>query len=67
MRGAIYIATRDARYLNLLTSSVAQLKRIMPELPVTVFSDLTAQGPFDLVRVSPSESDGFFDKARLMC
>jgi len=64
--GAIYIVTRDARYLNLLAASVARLKYVMPELPVTVFSDLPAEGPFDLVRVPSSESDGFFDKARLM-
>jgi hypothetical protein len=65
-RGAIYIVTRDARYLNLLSSSVARLKCVMPNLPITVFSDLPAEGPFDLVRVPSSQSDGFFDKARLM-
>ncbi len=64
--GAIYIVTRNARYLNLLASSVARLREVMPELPITVFSDLPAEGPFDLVRVSSSERDGFFDKARLM-
>jgi hypothetical protein len=38
----------------------------MPDLPVTVFSDLPAEGQFDLVRVPSSARDGFFDKARLM-
>lgn len=65
-RGAIYIVTRDTKYLNLLRSSVESLKSAMPDLPVTVFSDLPAEGPFDVVRVSSSGSDGFFDKARLM-
>jgi hypothetical protein len=65
-RGAIYIVTKDGRYLNLLSASVARLKHVMPDLPITVFSDLPAEGPFDLVRVPSSQSDGFFDKARLM-
>src|ERR1044071_1544147 len=66
-RGAIYIVTRDAVYLNLLRASVEQLKRVMPDLPVTVFSEFPADGPFDVVRIPPApESDGFFDKARLI-
>jgi hypothetical protein len=66
MRGAIYIVTRDTKYLNLLRSSTESLKRVMPDLPVTVFTDVAAEGPFDVVRVPSSASDGFFDKARLM-
>jgi len=66
-RGAIYIVTRDAVYLNLLRASVEQLKRVMPHLPVTVFSEFPAEGSFDVVRIPPApESDGFFDKARLI-
>ena len=36
--GAIYIITRDARYMELLVNSAASLKRVMPDLPITVFS-----------------------------
>ena len=34
----IYIVTQDECYLNLLRASVESLKRAMPKLPVTVFS-----------------------------
>ena len=36
--GAIYIITQDSRYIELLLNSAASLKRVMPDLPVTVFS-----------------------------
>jgi hypothetical protein len=66
-RGAIYIVTRDPIYLNLVRASVESLKRVMPNLPVTVFSEFPADGPFKVVRVPPAQaSDGFFDKARLV-
>ena len=66
-RGAIYIITRDAVYLNLLRASVESLKRVMPDLPVTVFSEFPADGPFNVARIPPAPgSDGFFDKARLI-
>jgi len=65
--GAIYIVTQDERYLNLLRASAESLKRAMPDLPVTVFSQFPIQEPyFDRVVLVKAESDGFYDKARLM-
>lgn len=64
-RGAIYIVTKNLQYVNLLSASVSRLKQLMPDLPVTVFSDLAVNGDFDVVRVRPS-GVGFYDKARLM-
>jgi hypothetical protein len=43
-RGAIYVVMHDPRYLNLLRASVESLKRVMPELPVTVFFQYPAEG-----------------------
>jgi len=37
--GAIYIITRDSRYTGLLLNSAASLKRVMPDLSVTAFSE----------------------------
>ena len=65
--GAIYIITQDPRYVDLLLSSAASLKRAMPELPITAFSQFPVNSPlFDkVISVSPS-ADGFYDKAHLM-
>jgi len=66
-QGAIYIVTQSAKYLNLLYFSAASLKRAMPGLHVTAFS----QFPVDcssidnVVRVTGTD-DGFYDKTRLM-
>ena len=66
-RGAIYVVTHDQRYLNLLRASAESLKRVMPELPVTVFSQFPVEAPyFDEVRKVEPLGDGFYDKARLM-
>jgi hypothetical protein len=66
-QGAIYIVTQDERYLNLLRASAESLKRAMPGLPVTVFSQFPVAGPhFDEVRIVKAAGDGFYDKARLM-
>jgi hypothetical protein len=61
--GAIYIITQDSRYTQLLLNSAASLKRVMPDLPVTVFSQFPIESPdFErVIRVEGSE-DGFYDK-----
>jgi hypothetical protein len=66
-QGAIYIITQDPRYVGLLLASAASLKRAMPELPITVFSQFPVESPLfeTVVRVEPTQ-DGFFDKTRLM-
>src|ERR1700704_6721237 len=66
-QGAIYIITQDPRYVGLLLTSAASLKRAMPELPITVFSQFPVESPLfeTIVRVEPTQ-DGFFDKTRLM-
>jgi len=66
-QGAIYIITQDSRYTGLLLNSVASLKRVMPDLPVTVFSQFAAESPLveRVVRVEGSP-DGFYDKTLYM-
>jgi hypothetical protein len=61
--GAIYIITQDSRYTQLLLNSAASLKRVMPNLPITVFSQFPIESPnFErVIRVEGSE-DGFYDK-----
>ena len=61
--GAIYIITQDSRYSELLLNSAASLKRVMPDLPITVFSQFPLESPhFErVIRVEGSE-DGFYDK-----
>jgi len=66
-QGAIYIITQDPRYLGLLLTSAGSLKRVMPQLPITVFSQFPVESPLfeKVVRVEATQ-DGFFDKTRLM-
>ena len=61
--GAIYIITQDSRYTGLLLNSAASLKSVMPDLPITVFSQFPIESPnFDkVIRVEGSQ-DGFYDK-----
>jgi hypothetical protein len=67
--GALYIITQDPRYVSLLLTSAASLKKAMPELPITAFSQFPVQdesGLFEkVVRVEPSK-DGFYDKSKLI-
>src|SRR5439155_27326438 len=66
-QGAIYIVTQDERYLNLLRASAESLKKAMPGLPATDFSQFPVTGPhFDEVRRVQGAMDGFYDKARRM-
>jgi hypothetical protein len=66
-QGAVYIITQDARYVNLLLTSAASLKRAMPDLPITVFSQFPIQSELfeRVIAVEPTQ-DGFFDKAKMM-
>jgi len=65
--GAIYIVTQDQRYVDLLRISAERLKRVMSDLPITVFSQFPVKGGcFDrVIQVEPSE-DGFYDKTKLI-
>lgn len=65
--GAVYIVTQNPRYVGLLLTSAASLKRAMPDLPITVFSQFPVESSlFEKVeRVEPSQ-DGFYDKTRLI-
>jgi len=65
--GAIYILTQNDRYVNLALQSLASLKRVMPDLPVTVFSQFPISCPL-IERVVPIEPsrDGFYDKTKLI-
>lgn len=66
--GAVYIVTQDPRYLNLLLVSASSLRRAMPDLPITVFSQFPLDSPLfeRVIQVQPS-SDGFYDKVRCIC
>jgi len=65
--GAIYIITQDSRYAGLVLNSAASLKRMMPDLPITVFSQFPVESPnFErVIRVEGSQ-DGFYDKTRFI-
>jgi hypothetical protein len=65
--GAVYIVTQDPRYVGLLRTSAERLKTVMPDLPITVFSQFPVSGAcYDrVIQVEPS-GDGFYDKTRLI-
>ena len=65
--GAIYIVTQDPRYVDLLRTSAERLKTVMPDLPITVFSQFPVSGAWcdRVIHVEPS-GDGFYDKTRLI-
>jgi hypothetical protein len=65
--GAVYIITQDPRYVDLLLISAASLKKAMPHLPITVFSQFPVESELfeKVIRVEPSQ-DGFYDKSRLI-
>lgn len=65
--GALYIITQDRRYVDLLLTSAASLKRAMPDLPISVFSQFPLESElFDKVFPVEPTKDGFYDKARLV-
>lgn len=66
-RGAIYVVTQNESYLRLLNGSVESLKRVMPELEVTVFSQfpVNCADVDHVVKIEPSD-DGFYDKTRIL-
>jgi glycosyl transferase family 8 len=63
--GAVYIVTQDQRYLDLLLTSAASLKRAMRDLPITVFSQFPVESKLfeKVIRVEGS-NDGFYDKTK---
>lgn len=65
--GALYIITQDPRYVGLLLNSAASLKRAMPDLPITAFSQFPVDSDLfeRVVRVEPTR-DGFYDKSKLI-
>jgi hypothetical protein len=65
--GAIYILTQDARYLPLALESLATVKRVMPDLPVTFLSQFPVSNSLidRVIPVAPARN-GFYDKTRLM-
>ena len=65
--GAIYIVTQDARYIDLVCVSAERLKTVMPDLPITVFSQFPVDSScFDKVIRVEGSSDGFYDKTKLI-
>lgn len=65
--GVVYVVTQDPRYVDLLCSSSESLKRAMPDLPITVFSQFPIENRnFDRVVLVDRSNDGFYDKARFM-
>ena len=65
--GAIYIITQDRRYVDLLLTSAASLKRAMPDLPITVFSQFPLESSlFESVVAVAASKDGFYDKTLLI-
>lgn len=65
--GAIYIVTQDERYVELLRISAERLKAVMPDLPITVFSQfpITSSCFEKVIRVAGS-TDGFYDKTKII-
>ena len=65
--GAIYIITHDSRYTRLLLGSAASLKRVMPDLPITVFSQFPIESSLlERVILVEGSQDAFYDKALIM-
>jgi len=65
--GAIYVLSQDERYVDLALQSAASLKRAMPDLPITAFSQFPIRSPL-IERVIPIQPTrhGFYDKTKLM-
>ena len=65
--GAVYIITQDPRYVDLLMTSAGSLKRVMPDLPIRVFSQFPVdRSLFENVEFVEPTQDGFYDKSRLI-
>jgi len=65
--GAVYIITQDSRYVDLLLTSAASLKRAMPDVPITVFSQFPVNSEYfeRVIPVQPTH-EGFYDKTTLI-
>jgi hypothetical protein len=65
--GALYIITQNPRYVGLALGSAASLKKAMPGLPITLFSQFPVERQlFEKVVVVEPTKDGFYDKSRLI-
>ncbi len=65
--GALYIITHDPRYVGMLLTAAASLKKAMPDLPITAISQFPIESPLfeKIIPVEPSP-DGFYDKCRMI-
>ena len=65
--GAIYILTQNKLYVDLALQSIASLKKKMPDLPVTVFSEFSIDSSLieRIIPVPPS-TNGLYEKAKLI-
>lgn len=67
MNGAIYIITQNPRYVGLLLGSAASLRRAMPDLPITVFSQFPVESDiFERVVLIQPTRQGFYDKSKFI-
>jgi hypothetical protein len=65
--GAIYILSQNEGYVDLALQSAASLKRVMPNLPITAFSQFPIDSSlFERVIIAQPTRHGFFDKTKLM-
>lgn len=65
--GVIYILTHHDKYVPIIETSVRSVKRQMPDIAVTAFSQFPLTGPFDnVVRVQGHEFGGFYDKTKFL-
>lgn len=70
MNGAIYVATGHGNSLDELAVSVRSVRAAMPELPITVFTDVDLRGDFDDVRRirTPKNTLEFFElRSEIIC
>ena len=64
--GVIYILTQNERYVNLALQSIASVKRVMPDLPVTVFSQFPISSPLieRVISVQPAQDGALAERHR---
>jgi hypothetical protein len=65
--GLLYVATGHDRFLAEAEVSARSAKRAMPEVPITLVTDLEPRGPFDETRAIQSGSSGFRAKIQAIC
>jgi len=70
MTGIIYVIADGGNARDELVVSARSVRRTMPDIPITVFSDLDISGPFDEVRLirRPRNTTDFFRlRTELLC